>query len=61
MKGVDLMKNNQFAIAPTDHETRVAELQRIRLLPPDELTTLTPNELWTKLLLRIHIADIVKH
>ncbi len=57
MKGVDLMKNNQFAIAPTDHETRVAELQRIRLLQPDELTTLTPNELWTKLLLRIHIAD----
>ena len=57
MKGVDLMKNNQFAIAPTNHATRVAELERIRLLHSDEITTLTPNELWVKLLTRIHIAD----
>lgn len=56
MKGVDLMKNNQFAIAPTTHETRVAELEQIRLLQPNE-TALQPNELWDKLLVRIHIAD----
>ena len=51
------MKNNQFAIVPTDHATRVAELQRIRLLHPGEPTTLEPNQLWAKLLTRIHVAD----
>lgn len=50
------MKNNQFAIAPTDHATRVEELQRIRLLHPDEENTAQPNDLWKSLLTRIHVA-----
>lgn len=54
------MKNNQFAIAPTDHQTRLIELQRIHLLQPDEERTLSPNQLWAQLLVRIHIADHTK-
>lgn len=50
------MKNNQFAIAPADHETRVKELQRIRLLHPGEETSIQTNELWSALLTRIHVA-----
>ncbi|WP_295731294.1 Xaa-Pro dipeptidyl-peptidase [uncultured Limosilactobacillus sp.] len=50
------MKNNQFAIAPADHQQRITELQKIRLLQPDEEQQLTPNQLWTKLLTRIHVA-----
>ncbi|WP_251545636.1 Xaa-Pro dipeptidyl-peptidase [Limosilactobacillus caecicola] len=51
------MKNNQFAIQSTDHQTRVTELQRIHLLHPDEVASLSPTELWAKLLVRIHVAD----
>lgn len=51
------MKNNQFAIAPTNHQTRVEELINLRLLRPDEEQTLDPNQLWTNLLTRIHTGS----
>lgn len=51
------MKNNQFAIAPAEHQQRMTELQAIHLLQPGEEQQLSPNQLWVKLLTRIHIAD----
>lgn len=49
------MKNNQFAIMPTSHDQRVKELTTIRLLHDGDLN-LAPEELWAKLLVRIHVA-----
>ena len=49
------MKNNQFAIVPTDLATRKQELSQLHLLKDND-QKLTPTELWLTLLTRINPA-----